>query len=71
VNLNNLSFWVSPLSHELFVGTQKNGVASAKREITGLMIHGIVELMRARELPFVEVTQDGKRYRLSLQEAEA
>jgi hypothetical protein len=69
MNLDNLSFWVSPLSHELFVGIQKNSVASTKREITGLMINGIVEFMRVRGLPYVEVTQDGKRYRLSIQEA--
>lgn len=68
MNINKLCFWVSPLSHELFVGMQKDGIASTKREITGLMLNGIVEVMRAREWTSIEVTQDGKRYRLSLRE---
>lgn len=71
--LEKLIFWVSPLSQELFVGTPSKRdpqCATQKREITGLMVNGIVEWMLARGYSNVEVTQHGKRYRLSVEEVE-
>jgi hypothetical protein len=71
MKLDDLKFWVSPLSNTLFVGTTSKRdplEVLQKRDVTGLVINGVVEVMRARGLPYVEVTQEGKRYRLSLDE---
>jgi hypothetical protein len=71
MKLSDLTFWVSPLTHTLYVGTtskRKSNVANQKRDITGLMINAVVLVMREKEHESFEVAQDGKRYRLSLTE---
>lgn len=71
MKLDDLTFWVSPLTHSLLVGTiskRDKNIANQSRDITGLMMHGIVEVMRKKEHESIELEQDGKRYRLSLQE---
>jgi hypothetical protein len=71
MKLSDLTFWVSPLTHTLYVGTtskRKSNVANQKRDITGLMFNGVVEVMRKKAHDSIEVTQEGKRYRLSLTE---
>ena len=74
MKLDDLTFWVSPLTRSLLVGTlsgRERNAANQSRDITGLMIHGIVEVMRKKEHESIEVDQDGKRYRLSLSEIPA
>lgn len=71
MKLNDLTFWVSPLTYSIFVGTinkRDKNLANQKRDITGLMMHGVVEAMRKRENDFIELDQEGKRYRLTLAE---
>lgn len=71
MKLDDLKFWVSPLTHTLFVGTiskRHANTANQSRDITGLMINGIVEMMRLAKHTSFGVEQEGKRYRLTLSE---
>lgn len=64
MKLDDLKFWVSPLTHSLLVGTiskRQSNVANQSRDITGLMMHGIVEVMRKQEHESIELDQEGKR----------
>lgn len=69
MKLDDLTFWISPITHTLFVGTvskRSPNTANQSRDISGLMVNGIIEMMRKGEHESFDVTQDGKRYRLTL-----
>jgi hypothetical protein len=71
MKLDDLIFWVSPLTGDLFVGTKSKRdphLATQSRNISGLMVNGIVEWMRTNEHESVCVTQEGKRFCLRLEE---
>lgn len=72
-NLNDLAFWISPLTKELYVGRNRKhktnvNLASSKRQITGLMMNGIAEVLLTQDLPFVHLEIKGKKYRMELVE---
>jgi hypothetical protein len=69
MNLDRIIFWVSPLSHDLYIGVPgAPNEVTAKREITGLMINAIVEQMLAAGNESYDVERNGIKYNLAVKE---
>jgi hypothetical protein len=71
MKLDDITFWISPLSHTLNMGVvnkSKPTLANQKRDITGLMINGLVDQMLQSGNDNYSVTREGKRFSLKLEE---
>jgi hypothetical protein len=71
MKLANITFWISPLTHTLNMGTVNKSdahLANEKRDVTGLMINGIAEQMLKSGNPVYTIEKDSKKYNLKIEE---
>lgn len=62
-----LEVWMSPLTHRIYVGKSKNGVATSKQDVTAQCINGaIAHLVAINDLEII-VTLDEGRYRVKIE----
>jgi aspartate 1-decarboxylase len=58
---------MSPLTHRIYVGKSKNGVATSKQDVTAQCINGaIAHLVAINDLEII-VTLDEGRYRVKIE----
>lgn len=62
----NLEMWMSPLTHRIYVGRAKNGVATSKQDVTTQCINGaIAHLLAIGDMEII-VNLDEGRYRVKI-----
>jgi hypothetical protein len=62
----DLQMWMSPLTHRIFIGRAKDGVASSKQDVTAQCINGaIAHLVAVNDLEII-VNLDEGRYRVKI-----
>ena len=62
-----LEMWMSPLTHRIYIGRSKNGVATSKQDVTAQCINGaIAHLVAIRDLEII-VNLDEGRYRVKIE----
>ena len=63
----SLEMWMSPLTHRIYIGTSKNGVATRKQDVTAQCINGaIAHLIAINDLEII-VNLDEGRYRVKIE----
>lgn len=63
----SLEMWMSPLTHRIYVGKAKNGVATSKQDVTAQCINGaIAHLIAINDLEII-VNLDEGRYRVKIE----
>ena len=63
----NLEMWMSPLTHRIYIGKAKNGVATSKQDVTAQCINGAISHLVATNDLEIIVTLDEGRYRVSIE----
>jgi hypothetical protein len=62
----NLEMWMSPLTHRIYIGKSKGGVATSKQDVTAQCINGAVaHLIAVNDLEVI-VNLDEGRYRVKI-----
>lgn len=62
----NLEMWMSPLTHRIYIGRSKNGVATSKQDVTAQCINGAVAHLLAIGDTEIIVNLDEGRYRVKI-----
>lgn len=62
----NLEMWLSPLTHRIYVGRSKNGVAASKQDVTAQCINGAVAHLLAIGDTEIIVNLDEGRFRVKI-----
>jgi aspartate 1-decarboxylase len=62
----NLEMWLSPLTHRIYVGRSKNGVATSKQDVTAQCINGAVAHLLAIGDTEIIVNLDEGRFRVKI-----
>jgi hypothetical protein len=61
-----LEMWMSPLTHRIYVGRSKNGVATSKQDVTAQCINGAISHLIAKNDFEIIVNLDEGRYRVTI-----
>jgi hypothetical protein len=61
-----LEMWMSPLTHRIYVGRSKNGVATSKQDVTTQCINGAISHLIAKNDLEIIVNLDEGRYRVTI-----
>jgi len=62
-----LEMWMSPLTHRIYVGRAKNGVARSRQDFTAQCINGAVAHLLAIGDTEIIVNLDEGRYRVKIE----
>ena len=62
----NLEMWMSPLTHRIYIGRSKNGVATSKQDVTAQCINGAVAHLLSIGDTEIIVNLDEGRYRVKI-----
>lgn len=62
----NLEMWMSPLTHRIYIGRSKNGVATSKQDVTAQCINGAIAHLLAIGDTEIIVNLDEGRYRVKI-----
>ncbi|CAN7341810.1 hypothetical protein [Paraburkholderia sp. SIMBA_054] len=61
-----LEMWMSPLTHRIYIGKAKDGVATSKQDVTAQCINGAVAHLIAIGDTEIIVNLDEGRYRVKI-----
>ena len=62
----NLEMWMSQLTHRIYIGRSKNGVATSKQDVTAQCINGAVAHLLSIGDTEIIVNLDEGRYRVKI-----
>jgi hypothetical protein len=61
-----LEMWMSPLTHRIYVGRSKNGVATSKQDVTAQCINGAIANLIATNDTEIIVNLEEGRFRVKV-----
>lgn len=67
----SLAMWMSPLTHRIYIGRAKSGVATSKQDVTAQCINGAIAHLIAINDMEVIVNLDEGRYRVKIEKEPA
>ena len=63
----SLEMWMSPLTHRVYIGKTKNGVATSKQDVTAQCINGAISHLVAKNDLEIIVNLDEGRYHVKIE----